>query len=283
MYKHKKLKHLESLPFSIYDLIEFMQNCPILWDRDHEHYNNRIKRDEAWHNAARHVYNNFDGCSKFEQGKIKYILSKRWKNTRDSFHRHVRLQSTPQIKRARPYIYHRELSFLLKSNNNSDNLFSPSDGTSIQLKSDDTLNVYLDEEPKPIVEIADSIISQRKHRRYFFDLENEFVNCEASTIADDLEELMPEHTKVEVLSQMSNNNDSASEYSEQSSTDVLTSDKQVDNTITIKEQNLIDMNCIESDPDQGFFDSIKPILRLMSIDEKLDFQIEVLTYLKRYR
>lgn len=44
----------------MYDFIESVEAQPVLWQRDHDDYYNREKREVAWNEVARCLNENFD-------------------------------------------------------------------------------------------------------------------------------------------------------------------------------------------------------------------------------
>lgn len=177
-------------------------------------------------------------------------LLKRWKNTRDSYLRVNRLrQSGEEICRA-SYIYEKELSFLLD--------VKPEDET-------DTLK----EEPKKRKQFRISRTPVKRRRA-----------SENPVLEQDNKATLAEDGQHSVLDHLNYTTDTNSPLPAAKGTETSSS-----YTAELNNSSAIPAPAIaaDPDPDQAFFDSIKPHMQRMSSDQKLDFQIHVLKILRHFK
>ncbi|XP_017073520.2 uncharacterized protein LOC108109494 [Drosophila eugracilis] len=250
MGNHKVLRSAGSnLRYSMYEFIEAVHKRSIIWERRHPNFHNRELRDQAWQQVGQELCTNFEASSEPEKQEIVKTLLKRWKNTRDSYLRVNRLrQSGEEVSRA-SYIYEKELSFLLD----------------VKAESED------DEEPvkkpKPQMKRKRTTAANRSAktpRRRNFGQES---SVESATNSPAISENL--HSGLDDLT--------------------YTSEDTVPPEITSLPQIPLDPPCstnttsTSADPDQAFFDTIKPHMQRMCADRKLDFQIEVLKILRNFK
>ncbi|EDV42835.1 uncharacterized protein Dana_GF18193 [Drosophila ananassae] len=246
MGNHKVLRTAGcNLRYSMYEFIEAVHKHSIIWERRHPNFHNRELRDLAWQQIGQELCNNFEGASEPEKQEIVRTLLKRWKNTRDSYLRVNRLrQSGEEVARA-SYIYEKELSFLL--------------GVKAETDDDDE---PLKEEPK---------VSPVKRRRLAASQRAPLKRrCSSGQESD--QEPSPQPENMELLLE-----------------DIppITAENgtpQSDPNVNIHATPAYaSTSTASSDPDQAFFDSIKPHMQRMCADRKLDFQIEVLKILRNFK
>ncbi|XP_030571998.1 transcription factor Adf-1 [Drosophila novamexicana] len=250
MGNHKVLKTAGiNLRYSMYDFIDAVKKHHIIWDREHENFHNRELRDQAWQQIGQQLCKNFEAASGAEKQEIAKTLLKRWKNTRDSYLRVNRLRQTGEEVCRASYIYEKELSFLL------------------DVKTED------EEAPKEEQKKRKQfrILRTPNKRRRASDNPGTTQDNEATLAVDGL------HSVLDTLN-----------YTTDASTPAAKSET--------SSSYALELNCANSsaahpaaaaaadpDPDQAFFDSIKPHMQRMSSDQKLDFQIEVLKILRHFK
>ncbi|KAH8277152.1 hypothetical protein KR026_006371 [Drosophila bipectinata] len=233
--------------YSMYEFIEAVHKRSIIWERRHPNFHNRELRDLAWQEIGQELCNEFEEASEPEKQEIVRTLLKRWKNTRDSYLRVNRLrQSGEEVARA-SYIYEKELSFLLGVKAETDEDEEP-----------------IKEEPNVPVKRRRLPASQRslKKRRRSSGQETDQETSSPQTenlnlLLDDIPPVFSENG-----TPPGDPNINTSSTSSCAPTSTSTS---------------------FSDPDQAFFDSIKPHMKRMCADRKLDFQIEVLKILRNFK
>lgn len=266
MGNHKVLKTAGiNLRYSMYDFIDAVKKHHIIWDREHENFHNRELRDQAWQQIGLQLCKNFDVASGAEKLEIAKTLLKRWKNTRDSYLRVNRLrQSGEEISRA-SYIYEKELSFLLD----------------VKVEDEKTLK----EEPKPCAKRKQFRILRAPIKR-----QRESENNQ-STIVDAIPETVAnthtlsndgQHTTLDTFNCTTNTstcpgNGGTHNYKSEQTT---TFAQDTNGTSSINPLSTVPA---DPDPDQAFFDSIKPDMQRMSSDQKLEFKIEVLKILRHFK
>ncbi|KAF6212148.1 hypothetical protein GE061_012669, partial [Apolygus lucorum] len=94
-------------------LIVEVQKYPCLYNIDHEEYRNKELKNLCWVIVAQRVLNNekWDELSDLETKRISKEVQKRWKNLRDAYTRALRSQM--ERGGSKPYIYEKQMSFLL--------------------------------------------------------------------------------------------------------------------------------------------------------------------------
>ncbi|KAH8340995.1 hypothetical protein KR059_011965 [Drosophila kikkawai] len=274
MGNHKVLRSAgNNLRYSMYEFIEAVHNRSIIWERRHPNFHNRELRDQAWQQIGQELCKNFETSSepeKQEIGKcfllyqslcyINYVsipipvktLLKRWKNTRDSYLRVHRLRQTGEEVARASYIYEKELSFLLD----------------VKAESDDDEEPPLKKETKPPVKRKRLPAVQRtprKRRSSAQDSDLETADNDPS-IQDHL------HFVLEDLNYTREDPAPA----EKAPVPPISRDPNCTNATNSSTSS-------SADPDQAFFDSIKPHMQRMCPDRKLDFQIEVLKILRNFK
>ncbi|XP_052847717.1 uncharacterized protein LOC128259402 [Drosophila gunungcola] len=255
MGNHKVLRSAGSnLRYSMYEFIEAVHKRSIIWERSHPNFHNRELRDQAWQQIGQELCANFQSSSDPEKQEIVKTLLKRWKNTRDSYLRVNRLrQSGEEVARA-SYIYEKELSFLLD--------------VKAETEDDEEL---LKEEPKLQVKrkrlpAAHGSVKTPKRRRNS-DQESS-LECATNNPA------IPDNFH-SVLEDVSYAREDTVPL-EITPTSHFPADPPICSTNTVP-------TSAPADPDQAFFDTIKPHMQRMCADRKLDFQIEVLKILRNFK
>ncbi|KAH8351054.1 hypothetical protein KR084_001657 [Drosophila pseudotakahashii] len=251
MGNHKVLRSAGSnLRYSMYEFIDAVHKQTIIWERSHPNFHNRELRDQAWQQIGKELCSNFEASSEPEKQEIVKTLLKRWKNTRDSYLRVNRLrQGGEEVARA-SYIYEKELSFLLDVKAESEDEEEP-----------------LKEEPKPQAKRKRLPPTQRSAKTPRRRNSGQETNLEAvannTALPDNLQSVLEDLT--------------------------YTSDDAAPPVIVPMPQYPADPPCstntvtTTADPDQAFFDTIKPHMQRMCADRKLDFQIEVLKILRNFK
>lgn len=90
-------------------LIKEVKKRPGLWDRTCDDHRRKSKRDKLWQEVAAALNPCSVEITKSEQKELEYQLHRKWKGLRDSFFKYI---NNPRTKR--PYIYMKQMSFLLK-------------------------------------------------------------------------------------------------------------------------------------------------------------------------
>nr|XP_016941581.1 uncharacterized protein LOC108018538 [Drosophila suzukii] len=251
MGNHKVLRSAGSnLRYSMYEFIDAVHKRTIIWQRRHPNFHNRELRDQAWQQVGQELCLNFEASSEPEKQEIVKTLLKRWKNTRDSYLRVNRLrQNGEEVARA-SYIYEKELSFLHDVKGESEDDEEP-----------------LKEEPKPPLKRKRQSASQRSakiRRRRNSGQETSLEDATNSpSISENLQSVLEDLT-----------------YTSQDTTPPeIISLTQVPPDAPCSTNTA----ATSADPDQAFFDTIKPHMQRMDADRKLDFQIEVLKILRNFK
>ncbi|KAH8307544.1 hypothetical protein KR044_000769 [Drosophila immigrans] len=263
MGNHKVLKTAGvNLRYSMYDFIEAVKKQNIIWDREHENFHNRELRDQAWQQIGLQLCKNFEDANNGEKQEIAKTLLKRWKNTRDSYLRVNRLrQSGEEIVRA-SYIYEKELSFLLDVKAEEDETTLKSDPKAFAKR-------------KPFRMIRTPV----KRRRESGDRERAVDVVEAPTEPEPESPALLEdgmQITLDTLNCTPSSSTLAQNCKRYSSSEVLQ-----DTNVARSSSSAI--TSADPDPDQAFFDSIKPDMQRMSSDQKLEFKIEVLKILRNFK
>lgn len=227
------------------------------------------------------------------------ILTRRWKNTRDCYFRALRNTSK------RSYIYEQKMAFLLSN--------KPPTCSRNRKKKKALYDVDDDDDNEDTVDHIDSTTKSPKSKPTTVVLRKGKKRL-SSTLAQKTQMAKKQHQQSSpppnTESEESNNSDpllfekfiksSCDErslspqnqkfghYLLEADSEVLTqntSDIPVVNMATTlpNTSTLPKSNILEPDPDQAFFDSIKPVMRTMNVNQKLDFQIDVLKLLKLHR
>ncbi|XP_034484610.1 uncharacterized protein LOC117789650 [Drosophila innubila] len=257
MGNHKVLKTAGiNLRYSMYDFIDAVKKHHIIWDREHENFHNRELRDHAWQQIGLQLCKNFDAASAGEKQEIAKTLLKRWKNTRDSYLRVNRLrQSGEEISRA-SYIYEKELSFLLDVK---------ADGA------DEEETLRADSKATAKRKQYRLLRTPVKRRR---ESENQQSTAATPDSAVHQHNLSDDglHTMLDTLSCTTTNTSTLHGVTSKG-----------ESTATFPQDPDPRSTTADPDPDQAFFDSIKPDMQRMSSDQKLEFKIEVLKILRHFK
>ncbi|XP_030374619.1 uncharacterized protein LOC115624475 [Scaptodrosophila lebanonensis] len=255
MGNHKVLKGMR---YSMYEFIDAVKVHPIIWNREHEDFHNRELRDQAWQKIGQKLCKNFDAATAAEKLEIAKTLLKRWKNTRDSFLRVNRLRQSGEETGRASYIYEKELSFLLDAKQDS-------------IKEDPKT-------PAPAKRKRFGILrSETKRRSSGPAQEDDEGGLHA--VLDSLPYTEDASTLPEGAQGTSAHNISALAKNETSTFSMDFTHSSVNSSSTINAQTPL----VTSDPDQAFFESIKPHMQNMTSDQKLEFQIEVLKILRNFK
>ncbi|VVC97318.1 uncharacterized protein LOC126979940 [Leptidea sinapis] len=91
-------------------LIEEVKKRPGIWDSDDPGYKSKNQRHRLWLEVIREVAGKDINVSKSELRELELQIQKKWKSIRDCFQKYL---VNPNRSR-RPYIYSRQLEFLLK-------------------------------------------------------------------------------------------------------------------------------------------------------------------------
>ncbi|KAH8360255.1 hypothetical protein KR093_011636 [Drosophila rubida] len=269
MGNHKVLKTAGiNLRYSMYDFIDAVKKHNIIWDREHENFHNRELRDQAWQQIGLQLCKNFDVASAGEKQEIAKTLLKRWKNTRDSYLRVNRLrQSGEEISRA-SYIYEKELSFLLD----------------VKAEDDET-TLKLDPKSPAKRKHSRSMIRTPLKRHHISDSQERIPDVvDVSTDASGHQNALLEdglHTMLDTLNCTTSTSTLPQNSKNESSTAIF-QDINI-NGANSSAANTSTTISADPDPDQAFFDSIKPDMQRMSSDQKLEFKIEVLKILRNFK
>lgn len=194
-------------------------------------------------------------------------MLKRWKNTRDSYLRVNRLRQTgEEISRA-SYIYEKELSFLLEVKAEE---LEPAEPKEVSVKSP--------AKRKQVRALRSPLKRQCRQsdtqHSTLPDVEPEQQQHSATLCEDGL------HAMLDTL----NSNTNASTLHNLKNDVNSNSSAQDLNGVTAPATSLAMCGSTDPpDPDQAFFDSIKPDMQRMSSDQKLEFKIEVLKILRNFK
>eukprot|EP00099_Drosophila_melanogaster_P022375 NP_649837.1 hinge2 [Drosophila melanogaster] len=252
MGNHKVLRSAGSnLRYSMYEFIDAVHKRSIIWERSHPNFHNRELRDEAWQQIGHELCSNFDDSSEPEKQEIVKTLLKRWKNTRDSYLRVNRLrQSGEEVARA-SYIYEKELSFLLN----------------VKAESEDDVE-SLKEQPKP----------QAKRKRVSTAAQRS-AKTPRKRNSDQESNIEPAIRNPAIPSNINTVLGDLGCAKEDTATPEIAYIPQLPSDPPCSTNTAY----LSADPDQAFFDTIKPHMQQMCADRKLDFQIEVLKILRNFK
>ncbi|XP_017058380.1 uncharacterized protein LOC108099392 [Drosophila ficusphila] len=252
MGNHKVLRSAgNNLRYSMYEFIEAVHKRSIIWERKHPNFHNRELRDQAWQQIGQELCSNFAASSEPEKQEIVKTLLKRWKNTRDSYLRVNRLRQSGEEAARASYIYEKELSFLLDVKAETEDEEEP-----------------LKEDPKPQAKRKRLCAVQRTaktpKRRNFGQETTPEPALDSPTIQDSLQSVLGDLT-----------------YTREDTAppEIVSLPQCVDPPCSTNTAPA----SVTADPDQAFFDTIKPHMQRMCPDRKLDFQIEVLKILRNFK
>ncbi|KAH8329767.1 hypothetical protein KR074_003824 [Drosophila pseudoananassae] len=246
MGNHKVLRTAGSnLRYSMYEFIKAVHKHSIIWERRHPNFHNRELRDLAWQEIGQELCNDFEEASEPEKQEIVRTLLKRWKNTRDSYLRVNRLRQSGEEVARPSYIYEKELSFLLGVKAETDEDEEP-----------------VKEEPNVPVKRRRLPASQRSPKKRRRSSGQETDQEPSSPQPENLNLLLDDIPPVAPEIGSPQGDPNINTYSTPACSPTSNS---------------------SSDPDQAFFDSIKPHMQRMCADRKLDFQIEVLKILRNFK
>lgn len=194
-------------------------------------------------------------------------LLKRWKNTRDSYLRVNRLrQSGEEIARA-SYIYEKELSFLL------------------EVKAEEV-------EPAEPKEIPGK--SPAKHKQFRTLRSPNKRQCRESdtqhSTVPDVEPEQQQHNATlsedglhAMLDTLNCNTNASMLHNPKSDGNSSCSAQELNGLTAPATSSATIWSSDHPDPDQAFFDSIKPDMKRLSADQKLEFKIEVMNILRHFK
>ncbi|XP_053616605.1 uncharacterized protein LOC128678787 [Plodia interpunctella] len=101
------------------NLIAEVKKRPGIWNFEHPDYRDKHLRHELWLEIVRELMDPDMKVSKSETRELELQIQKKWKSIRDCFQKYI---SNPGRTR-RPYIYNKQLQFLLKSEDSQDRDF----------------------------------------------------------------------------------------------------------------------------------------------------------------
>ncbi|KAL4715141.1 hypothetical protein ACJJTC_012188 [Scirpophaga incertulas] len=92
-------------------LIDEVKKRPGIWDWEDPDYRAKVVRHQLWQEIVSEMLNTDVKMNKSELRELEIELQKKWKSIRDCFNKYIH---NPQRTR-RPYIYTKQLQFLLKN------------------------------------------------------------------------------------------------------------------------------------------------------------------------
>ncbi|XP_054287353.1 uncharacterized protein LOC129003135 [Macrosteles quadrilineatus] len=97
-------------------LIRFIEERPVLWDKTVDGFRDRSATREAWQEVCIQLCNDFEELEENVRDEFCKEIMKRWKNLRDAFAKEVKdsKKPGPLAKKKRKYIFYERLKFLSK-------------------------------------------------------------------------------------------------------------------------------------------------------------------------
>ncbi|CAF4881460.1 unnamed protein product [Pieris macdunnoughi] len=124
------------------NIIKEVQKWPVLYEKDNTERTNFYFRTKVWMEVAKSLIPDWEELSEIQKEVKVSDLSKKWRNLRDTFRRHVEAERRAQRTGGgtdsprRPYVYYKHMSFLMP------HVVSPSD-------TGDIIDVPATETPRP--------------------------------------------------------------------------------------------------------------------------------------
>ncbi|CAH0726435.1 unnamed protein product, partial [Brenthis ino] len=94
-------------------LIEEVKKRPGIWDFENIEYRTKAIRHKLWTEVVNELMTSDVKVSKSEMRELELQLQKKWKSIRDCFQKYI----THPNRTKRPYLYSKQLQFLLKQQN----------------------------------------------------------------------------------------------------------------------------------------------------------------------
>ncbi|KAH8369285.1 hypothetical protein KR009_006548 [Drosophila setifemur] len=264
MGNHKVLRSAGSnLRYSMYEFIDAVHKRPIIWERRHANFHNRELRDLAWQQIGQELCNSFDAASEPEKQEIGRNSSQGISIAHTSFEFFF-IPVRTLLKRWKntrdSYLRVNRLRQSGEEVARASYIYEKELSFLLDVKTE----TEDDEEPlkeEPPVKRRRLPASQRapKKRR---SSSGQDTDVEP---ASDNNSQLPEslHSVLEDLN--------------------CTSESAPPSADPCSSTNNPTSNPSSADPDQAFFDSIKPHMQRLCADRKLDFQIEVLKILRNFK
>ncbi|XP_037806365.1 uncharacterized protein LOC119600289 [Lucilia sericata] len=233
--------------FSIYDYLKEIGIRPALWDKDHV---NRINRFMDWDDVVRSVVPYFDELPTKEKQELNLEMIKLWKNITNLLMRTIKIKNSGDPK-YRPYRYAHHMEFYL--NNRGISLAEV--GTPEEFQENDEIGRKHSEKRKKL--------KARKEKKILKNMVDQVEQDNSNNILPDVSSYDP------ML------------FCETTTRDLNTTEHVYD--YPVYDSNSFESDYEEEDPDQDFYDSIKPFLTKLDRAQMLDFKIEFLQILKKYQ
>ncbi|CAG9853855.1 unnamed protein product [Phyllotreta striolata] len=219
-------------------LLREVEKRPLLWDKWHEDFKERLKKNIAWTEVCEVLFDDYNNMEESQQ-KIKMVeATSKWRHVRDNFLRSEKKQLEAKklgLKRIAPYLYSRQLQFLRKTFK----IEGQEDPLTVDTlpEEDSTLNATGDEE--------DTLFFEELKPLRWSPVSSDSRDCQSSS------------------KKRKRRNDADERLANYQEGD------------TQKFENYND--------DHAFFMSLLPMVKMLNTDEKLQFRIDVLQLLKKYR
>nr|CAI5863619.1 unnamed protein product [Callosobruchus analis] len=265
--------------FDTEKLIRCVRVNPAIWNRRSKDYQNRQVRHESWILVGKRMYRNWDSLAEKDRDHKVYEMRSRWRHVRDAYTRHLNKDKTKGGKHKRRYIYADTLSFLptkWSSSPTPNEAAVKEENEEIENESDES-----DDNSK------DLMLSSGSQQIETLDgppqadpLEEPDVSAFQPSSSSDANLLVKTEPLIEeIIDPDLADSTQYSVCSEQSSKKTKTPQSVTRNAL----EELEVFRQIEADPDRAFLLSLLPDLKCLSDDEKLEFRIHMLQFIRNIR
>ncbi|XP_065372028.1 uncharacterized protein LOC135963942 [Calliphora vicina] len=243
--------------FSMCDLLKEIKIRPVLWDKDHV---NRMNRFMDWHDVVRTLVPYFDELTIEEQNEHTSQVLALWKRTTNVLMKSLKIKNSGDPK-YRPYRYAHHMEFYL----NNRGVTLDELGTPEEFEENEEMERRRCEKSNKLK--AKNI----KVSKLIKPTSNVEENFERQDYGNHSKNILPDDSSYDPIL-----------FCETTTQDGFNTTQPV---YEFGDSNSNNFECYneEEDPDQDFFDSIKPILNKLNGAQMLDFKIEFLECLKKYQ
>ncbi|XP_017847639.1 uncharacterized protein LOC108603380 [Drosophila busckii] len=235
---------------SKYDLVNAVKKYPVLWNCDYKKRKTLELRKESWQKVAQEMCTNFEMANTFEREEIVKAIQIRWARLRTDYMRHLKLSLE---ERSIPYPYEKELCFLV-------------DDEQVENIAPEINRIKATTKGKKGTATA-------KHRRVeddFFTQTNKKSRLPTENFLSELDAL---HINTTISSTAV-----GLDPGDLSLNSSINPYMFVNAVLDTTENHMHSVK--HADPDEAFFNLLKPYMDRLSVDQKLDFQFKMLELLK---
>nr|CAH7758166.1 unnamed protein product [Callosobruchus chinensis] len=266
--------------FDTEKLIRCVRANPAIWNRRSKEYRNRLVRQKSWTLVGKRMYKNWDSLSEKDKDHKVYGMRNRWRHVRDAYARHVNRDTTIGGKNRRKYIYADTLAFLpteWSSSPTPNEAGVEEDNKDIETESDesdDSTQDHMLSSGSQQIEAHDGL-SQADPLE-----QSDILAFQPSSSSDANLLVKSEPIVEEIIDPDLADSTQYSVCSEQSWKKSRTTQLATFSSQMSALEELEVFRQIEADPDRAFLLSLLPDLKRLNNDEKLEFRIHMLQFIK---